>query len=199
MNYAKYIDIPNWKILRDQLIEFREKYSNTTALWWSHTDSEIEKHLPDLVKAFKSIGLTARQLIFFTNLNNDIDIEDPLDMRAVFIHTDRTDDPEARFDYGIPVLTDFKTTNAINIPMINCDGSTTLFYKLKDETSEDVYYKVLGCGGHAKQNTEEVYRFELNRPAVIRINVPHGVWNPNEEPRIVATFRFYESTEHLLD
>lgn len=199
MNYAKYIDLPEWKTLQAQLIEFREKHSNKDAFWWSHSDKELEEHLPDLVSAFKTFGLTARQMIFFTNLNNDIEIDDPLDMRAVFIHTDRPDDPEARFDYAMPVFTDFETTNAINIPLLNCDGSTTLFYKLKDETAEDVYYKVIDCGGHAKQNSEEVYRFELNKPAVIRINVPHAVWNPNEGARIVATFRFYESTEHLLN
>jgi len=199
MNYAKYIDLPDWKTLQSQLLEFREKHSNKEKFWWSHSSKEMEDHLPDLVKAFKSIGLTARQMIFFTNLNNDIEIDDPLDMRCVFIHTDRPDNPESRYDYAMPVFTDFETTNAINIPLLNCDGSTTLFYKLKDERAEDVYYKVIDCGGHSKNNTEEAYRFELNKPAVIRINVPHAVWNPNEGPRVVATFRFYESTDHLLE
>jgi hypothetical protein len=199
MNYAKYIELPDWISLRSQILNFRDRYSNKNALWWSHTSGELNDHMPELVDAFKSLGLTARQMIFFTNLNNDLDIDDPLDPRAVFIHTDNPDDPTARFDYAMPVLTDFNPTNAINIPLLNCEGSTTLFYKLKDNTEEDVYYKVIDCGGHAKHNVEEVYRFELNKPAIIRINVPHAVLNPNEGPRVVATFRFYESTDHLLD
>ena len=199
MNYAKYIDLPNWENLQSQLIKFREIHSNKERLWWSHSSKEIAEHLPELALAFKSIGLTARQMIFFTNLNNDIDIEDPLDPRCVFIHTDNADDDTARHDYAMPVFTDFTPTNAINIPLLNCSGSVTLFYKLKNESAEDVYYKVIDCGGHLKANTEEVYRFELNRPAVLRVNVPHAVWNPNPGPRVVATFRFYESTDHLLE
>jgi len=198
MNYAKYIDLPNWKQLQTQLLEFRKTYGNMEALWWSHSTEELEQHLPDLMAAFKTLGLTPRQLIFFVNLNNDIEIDDPLDPRAVFIHTDRQDDPVARFDYAMPVFTDFDTSNAINIPLENCDGSTTLFYRLKND-NPDVYYAVTDCGGHSKHDVEEVYRFELNRPAIIRINVPHAVWNPNPNPRIVATIRFYESTDHLLD
>jgi hypothetical protein len=199
MNYAKYIDLPNWKILQAQIIEFREQHSNKEAFWWSHSLDEIKEQLPDLAYTFKSMGLTVRQMIFFTNLNNDISINDPLDMRAVFIHTDRPDDPEARIKYAMPVFTESETTNAINIPLLNCDGSTTLFYKLKDEKASDVYYSVNDCNGHSKENSEEVYRFELNKPAVIRINIPHAVWNPNIEPRVVATFRFVESIEHLLE
>jgi hypothetical protein len=199
MKYAKYLDIPDWKKLQSQLIDFREQHSNKEAMWWSHGGDDVEKYLPDLYNAFKSMGLTARQMIFFTNLNNDIEINDPLDPRAVFIHTDKIDNPKARYDYAMPVFTDFEPTNAINIPMLNCDGSTTLFYELIDKDQEDVYYTVIGCGGIAKTNTKEVYRFELNQPSVIRINIPHAVWNPNAGPRVVATFRFVESTDHLLE
>ena len=199
MNYAKYIDLPNWKNLQEQLIEFRETHSNKEVFWWSHSLDEIEEHLPDIANTFKSLGLTIRQMIFFTNLNNDIDIDDPLDMRAVFIHTDMPDDPESRLKYPIPVFTDFEPSNAINIPLLNCDGSTTLFYKLKDQTAKDVYYRANDGAGHSKNNVEEIYRFELNKPAVIRVNVPHAVWNPNPEPRIVVTFRFVESIDHLLE
>jgi hypothetical protein len=98
----------------------------------------------------------------------------------------------------MPVFTGFETTNAINIPLLNCAGSATLFYKLLKK-DPDIYYAATNCGGHAKSSVEEVFRFELDRPAVLRINVPHAVYNPHDEPRVVATFRFYESTDHLLD
>jgi len=196
--YAKYIDIPEWEKLKDQLIEFRLKYSNTEALWWCHFYNEVNEHIPDLINAFNSMGLTMNQLIYFTNLNNDINIDDSLDPRAVFIHTDREDDPESKYDKE-PVLTNFNPTCAINIPLLNCERSKTLFYRFKKENTSDVYYKVIDCGGHSKTDVEEVYRFELYKPAVLRINVPHAVWNPNKEPRVVATFRFNESLENLFN
>ena len=198
MNYFKFIDIPEWETLKDQIINFRKEYSNSDALWWSHSDVEINKHLPDLTTTFKKIGLTLRQLIFFVNLNNDIEVDNPSNPKAVFIHTDREDDPNAKYDYNLPILTNFKTTNAINIPLLNCEGSTTIFYELLND-NPDVYYAVTDCGGHSIHDVREVCRFELSKPAVIRINVPHAVWNPNPGPRIVATIRFYESTDHLLE
>jgi hypothetical protein len=133
MNYAKYLDIPNWQHLRDLILNFRERHSNKDALWWSHTGEEIKQHIPELATTFSTMGLTARQMIFFTNLPNDVNVADSLNPKAVFIHTDRQDNPEARYDSDLPILTDFETTNAINIPLLNCEGSTTLFYKLKND------------------------------------------------------------------
>jgi len=198
MIYARYLDIPNWESLRNQLIQFRQQHSQPEELWWCHFYDEVNTYIPELINTFNNMGLTMRQLIFFTNLNNDLDIEDTLDPKAVFIHTDRQDDPDSRYD-DVKVLTDFNPISAINIPLLNCKDSKTLFYKLKDPNSPDVYYKITDCGGHSKNDVEEIYRFELYKPAVLRINVPHAVWNPNEEPRVVATFRFNESLEHLFN
>jgi hypothetical protein len=33
----------------------------------------------------------------------------------------------------------------------------------------------------------------------LRVNVPHAVHNPNNEPRVVATFRFRNSVQHLFE
>ena len=198
MNYAKYIDIPNWENLRDQLIEFKNNYTPADALWWCHFEDEVQEQIPDLIATFESMGLQLHQLIFFTNLKNDLDMTDHSNSKSMFIHTDRQDDPDSKFD-DVPVLTDFPPTNAINIPMEHCDGSLTLFYELIDETAEDVYYPRYNCGGHEHTNVKEVFRFELNRPAVLRINVPHAVHNPHTEPRVVATFRFYNNIEYLFN
>lgn len=198
MNYAKYIDIPNWISLRDQLINFKNQHTPADQVWWCHFEEEVKSQIPELIDTFASMGLTMKQLIFFTNLKNDLDQKDPTHPECVFIHTDRQDDPDSRFD-DVPVLTDFPPTNAINIPMENCEGSLTLFYKLKDSTQDDVYYPTYNCGGHDHNNIEEVFRFELDKPAVLRINVPHAVHNPHTAARVVATFRFVEDIEYLLD
>jgi hypothetical protein len=198
MIYAKYIDIPHWEDLQNQLIEFKNNYTPVDALWWCHFEDEVREQIPDLITTFESMGLQLHQLIFFTNLKNDLDMTDHSNSKSMFIHTDRQDDPDSKFD-DVPVLTDFPPTNAINIPMENCDSSLTLFYELIDETAEDVYYPRYNCGGHEHTNVKEVFRFELSRPAVLRINVPHAVHNPHNEPRVVATFRFYNDIEYLFN
>ena len=143
------------------------------------------------------MNLTLKQLIYFTNMQNDLSVKDSKDPRALFIHTDSEDDLDARYEKDIPLLTDFQPQNAINIPLENCNESLTLFYK-RLNNNNDVYYPLYNCGGHAHCDVEEVSRFELNQPAVLRINVPHAVHNPHENPRSVATFRFQEDLENLF-
>lgn len=198
MIYAKYIDIPNWENLRNQLIQFKKMHTPADKLWWCHFEDEVKLHMPELIDTFQSMNLKMHQLIFFTNLKNDLNEKDHTKPSSMFIHTDRQDDPDSKFD-DVPVLTDFPPTNAINIPMEKCEGSLTLFYKLHDIKLNDVYYPTYNCGGHDHSNVEEVFRFELNRPAVLRINVPHAVHNPHNEPRIVATFRFHNDIEYLFN
>lgn len=198
MVYAKYINIPNWISLRDQLIQFKKLHTPADALWWCHFEDEVKDHIPELAAAFESMGLEMHQLIFFTNLKNDLNMIDHTDASSMFIHTDRQDDPDSKFD-DVPVLTNFSPTNAINIPMEYCEDSFTLFYELIDNSAEDVYYPTYNCGGHDHNNTKEVFRFELNSPAILRINVPHAVHNPHSSPRVVATFRFCNDIEYLFN
>jgi hypothetical protein len=79
-----------------------------------------------------------------------------------------------------------------------------LFYdiQLKDGKQEDdiyVYYDdFYMCGGLDHSLITEVDSFTLDKPAILRVNVPHGVLNPTDKLREVATFRFYEDTDHLL-
>ena len=206
MKYYQYVDIPEWKHLQVELIEYRNKnlFSTKNDLdldpdkkWYCYFADTVKKDLPNVYLTFEKMNLHVKQMIFFTNMQNDLSITDSLDPRSVFIHTDSEDNTDARYETNVPLLTDFQPTNALNIPLENCEGSLTLFYKTINN-NPDVYYPLYNCGGHAHYDVVEVERFELNRPAVLRINVPHAVHNPHSEPRSVATFRFYEDLENLL-
>lgn len=197
MTYAKYIDIPNWKDLQQQIIEFKYA-SNVDSLWWMYTPKEIEKYLPDVYNTFSDMGLQIRQLILFDNLPNNLTETDTMKSECMFIHTDREDDPESQYD-NVPVLTDFVPSYAINIPLENCKDSLTFWYELNNPNEEDVYYKFYDCGGHRHDNCKEVFRLELDKPAVLKIDSPHAVYNPHNELRTVATIRFYNDLSYLLD
>lgn len=211
MNYAKYIDIPNWEQIRDDLIAFRNKRISEGVYdredgkglygWWCHFEDEVEKELPLLLEAFDNMGLKMRQLILFVNTTNSLDVTDHNNPEAIFIHQDSEDSDEAegfKQPKEIEWSTTFNPTTAINIPLEYCEGSSTLFYERINNLPE-VYYPKYDCGGLDHNSVKEVFRFELNKPAVLKINVPHGVHNPHKEDRVVATFRFYNSIDHLLD
>lgn len=205
MKYYNFLEIPNWKKLQELLIKHKKKnlFSNLQDLyddphkkWKCYFETDVINDLPEVYDTFEKLGLHIRQLIYFTNLQNDLDVKDSSDPRCVFIHTDSKDNLEARYETKIPLLTDFHPTDAINIPLENYKDSLTLFYKILNDNG-DVYYPVYCCGGHDHKDVVEVERFELTRPAVLKINVPHAVYNPNVQPRSVATFRFYEDLTYL--
>jgi len=200
MQYYKFIDVPNWKNLQGQIIEFKNKFTPPPpkTIWWCHFEDEVRREIPELLDSFESMGLKMKQMIIFTNLYNDITVTDNKDPMSIFVHTDREDDAESKYD-KVPVLTDFVPIIALNIPLEHCEESTTLFYKLKDETEDDVYYPTYNCGGHSHSNVIEIERFTLTQPAVLRVDVPHGVYNPVKLPRTVATFRFENNLEYLFD
>lgn len=201
MIYAKFIHIPEWEKLQKELINFRYKHSRPDELWWCHFEEEVKEKLPNLHNTFQNMNLKMRQLIFFDNLNNSLEVTDPTDSRCLFIHTDRADD-ENTVGTGLPedieYSTNFQPRWAINIPLENYAGSKTIWYELLDKTAPDVLYTAYDCGGHDPKNCEEVFRFELTQPAILAIDKPHAVYNPNKEIRSVATFRFYEDLEFLI-
>lgn len=196
MKNYNYIDIPNWKTLRDQIIEFKkvaEKSEPESLCWQCYFLDTLKKELPDVVDAFAKLGLTPRQMILFDNAPNNINEKDHKSGKAVFVHIDARDDEREE--------TDFDPTNAINIPLVNCAESETLFYELliDDEGEMYRYYEdFYMCGGLNHKMIKEVDRFKLDKPAILRVNIPHGVYNPTNEIREVATFRCYENTDHLL-
>ena len=199
MQYYNFIDVPNWKNLQKQIIDFKNKFTPPPpeTIWWCHFEEEVRKEIPELLESFESMGLKMKQMIIFTNLYNDIAVTDNKDPMSIFVHTDREDNPNSTYD-KVPVLTDFVPTIALNIPLEHCEESTTLFYSLTDESQDDVYYPTYNCGGHSHSNAVEVERFNLVQPAVLRVDVPHGVYNPCKEPRTVATFRFESDLQDLL-
>jgi hypothetical protein len=184
-----FIDIPDLEKHQTSLINFRNTRGNTNTLWWCHFKDEVDEHLPDLTKMFKEhFSLTVRQLIYFCIPHNKEGITDPNHPESIFIHIDGKDEDWTLFDPNF----------AVNIPLEHCEGTYTMFYeKINDDP--DPYYPVYDCGGVAHTSVKEAFRFQLHKTAVLRINEPHGVFNPNKELRVVATIRFEENLEHLLE
>lgn len=195
MIYSRYIDIPNWKKHQEDLIKFYYSGGNyePDMWWWCHSEDEVRNNVPGLIESFKEVGLEMRQLIYFTTPTKDKTVTNHEDPLSIFIHQDSQDDPECYTDLD----TTFDPEFAINIPLENCEGSETFFYE-RIANEEEVFYPWHGCGGLRHSSVRPVHSFELNQPALLRINVPHGVFNPHASIRTVATFRFYNDVTFLL-
>ena len=84
MNYASYIDIPNWETISKKIVSFRQSEldadpdykSKNKHIWWCYFHDEVKKEVPELIEKFESIGLTMKQMILFNNLPNDINVKD---------------------------------------------------------------------------------------------------------------------------
>jgi hypothetical protein len=84
---------------------------------------------------------------------------------------------------GIPMHTDAGRPSALNIPLYGSSSSTTTFYEMpvKESLYDDriVSYRY-------KDKTRELFKFTLNRPTLVRTNVPHSVMAGNEKRLIIS-------------
>jgi hypothetical protein len=86
---------------------------------------------------------------------------------------------------------------ALNIPIINCDNSYTIWYRLKDNIIPRLdFYKsgkesVLSYQ-YKDSDTEEICRLEINQPTVVNVKQPHRGISFSGKPRILISLRFRE-------
>lgn len=200
MKYINFIDIPDLEKHKKDLLYFYETVGDPKTVWWCYFKDQVKEIIPDFFDMWKrEFNITLHQLIYFVNFKNDLTIKDPADERCIFIHVDAqdSDDQGENLPIDQKYATKFVPRHAINIPLINCDGSYTLWYNIKDDRPHE-YYPKYDCGGFNPDSVEEVYRAELYKPAVLKVDIPHGVYVPNNSPRVVATMRFKEPLDFLM-
>jgi hypothetical protein len=97
----------------------------------------------------------------------------------------------------IPVHTDLgdlviKYKYSCNIPIYNCNKPYTSFYRLLDGGEPKIVTQPHGdmLTLYSDDQIEEIARMHLYKPAIFNTQVPHGITNPTDEPRIVISIRF---------
>lgn len=101
----------------------------------------------------------------------------------------------------IPLHIDGHRLAAFNIPISGCDQtSQTIFYQPKPGTEFHTWYKEDERHYRIEGETQEVYRFALVRPALIRNDVAHDVKRFNAtETRIIASWGCAGTFEECKD
>lgn len=138
----------------------------------------IEQLVPDLVSQFDSIGCTwdiAR--IFITPPNDVLDV-----------HIDG--------DNNYPKHT------AINWPLANCEQSTMTWYNILDLNNffypdRSQFYGSSRIKFYNADNCQALESVTIDQPYLVRIDVPHGITNHSDKPRMMLSFRFKPEPLHL--
>lgn len=201
MKYINFITVPDLKKYQKDLMDFYNKLGDPNRVWWCYFEDDVKTHMPDFYDMWKhEFGITLHQLIYFVNYKNDTSVTDPKDEKCVFIHVDAMDgeDQGETLPLDQRYATKFVPRHAINIPLLHCEDSFTIWYETIDDRPHE-YYPKYDCGGFNPISVKEVYRTQLTGPAVIKVDVPHGVYVPHHSPRIVATMRFKEPLDFLLE
>jgi len=100
---------------------------------------------------------------------------------------------------AIPHIDDQEAVARVNIPLLNCEGTSTIFY---DNVQTKTLLLPTGASYHAVVNTDyhEVDRVEINSPTILRISAPHSiVMNEARAPRLTLTLTLTPDISDLLD
>ena len=93
----------------------------------------------------------------------------------------------------------------INIPLLNCELSTTIFYKSWNNNSPQIIFDnpQLGTRRHEHFNQSDVHiadMMKLKKPTAIRVHEPHAVAVLKKyTPRLALTVGFEEDLEDILN
>jgi len=129
-------------------------------------------YCPEALKAFSKLGLTP--------------------MMVAVYYTVKDEESPIHIDYPTPDC-------RINIPLINCDSSATVFYEAplttKEQQNNGLNFYL--CDADA---AVEVARVTIRKATVIRVNKPHKVHMFKKgAPRMCLTVRFVQDPKFLLE
>ena len=101
------------------------------------------------------------------------------------------------------IHTDFipadKCPYALNIPLENCEGSTTSFWKANKppeirHTPEGTTYRYVDS-----KDCEKISELKFIKPFMFDTNIPHSVMNPQNVWRRAISLRFVDDPSHLVN
>ncbi len=180
MKYYNYIEIDNFEVIQQKTLDFLviNDFLNTigfSILPWK----EYIEVCPELITAFDRYGIK------------------PI-ATATYITTNQEQSP-----IHIDNLSHLRPLCRINIPILNCAGSKTEFYKVPltefdhfIQKNKLDYYRIKETSSYATKVSE----VEIIYPTVIRTQEPHRVnTNMNTVPRVCMSLTMDKDPVFLLE
>ena len=163
------IDVPNLSLLQEKIMKIcPEELFKNPRLFFPKNQNEF-LNIPELVDLFDLYNLKINETVFGFGamVHNSV----------LPIHVDW-----GRHDYSM------------NIPLINCDGTFTSFYKAEGEPKLRPAFSYAGVNytphySYSNMKVNVIDKFESNIPCVMHIQTPHNVANPLSTIRINLLIR----------
>jgi len=180
----KLIEIENLVEVQEELkaalYKLHPKFDNALPKYFYHSKDQLESMVPKYMAYMDLLGVLSRwrgSAIVSTNYGLKfpvhIDSENWLDIC-----------------YGL------------NIPVLNCEGTYTVWY---DATVSDIYVNSPGVpqGGGTKiiditKPITEIGRLEMVQPAWVNVSLPHAPLSTHKKPRAVFSARFEPELHDIL-
>jgi hypothetical protein len=193
--FYQYFDYPNWLDHQEKLLAYRKLKIPNDQAWGGVNYDEFVTDLKDIIDDYKDLGLYIKQIIFISFPPTDLNSTDMNDPKTIYIHIDSKDDEEHLLKDSVDTV--FAPKYVLNIPLVNCEKSTTFFYDVIDPTKNTPSNHIWGGGCVDYSNVVEADNFTLNKPAFLKVDVPHAVHNPTDELRIVCSMRVDDNSPIL--
>jgi len=167
MNY-KLIDLPNVEKIADIVYKRLPIEYKTRTQFYSQPKELFEK---------------------FETLFNSIEVVKPREDIVNFAIV--TCNPHSRSPVHTDTIGDGHVS-AINFPIYNCRDTYTCFYKILNNAETRIADQDHGDPyvNYDPNDLEEIDRLYLHKAAVFNTQVPHGIINDTDEPRIILSVRF---------
>lgn len=176
MEYYKFLEldwVPVAEAMREYVLANPSLYKAGKGAWVNCEFTDIMQNIPELQTMFNPLGLTIKRVSLFV-----------MNYKIGKIHID--DDAAHPF--------------RINFPILNCKDTETRFYKVTHAPTTEHQLNNVAYHFFNPNNCELVDSFELDRPTIIKTQVPHQVVvHHNTPPRISCTLAFYEDLEPLFN
>lgn len=183
MDYFKYLDFPNWEQVQTEL----KMYVNNNIHKFDPAEGsaillvdpeDILINVPTIIDMLATKNLSLSKLF------------------TAFFVVQEGNEQELHIDYSAKIA-------RINIPVINCECSDTVFYasnKKYDPENWNFQDNSIPFVKLDMADYHEVSRYTLTKPVVIKVYEPHIVEMTTPKfPRIALTFMCNEDLHHLFD
>jgi hypothetical protein len=181
MIYWKNVDIGDYQLYASKMMQYISgQIDLNTCRFWNPLDkNDVALHIPELISGLSYYGDVKEMSILVLRENQQSSL-----------HIDHT----AGLNHGVKAR--------INLPILNCEGSTTAFYDLQPGYAENY---ITNAGGTKTWPQDYRYKLrpastvELNSPTILRTSAPHTVFcNTGKFPRISLTVSMVNDVVEFL-
>ena len=171
MKYYKKLNL-NHNIVAKKTLEYTKANKDIIKTSWTYFNfDDFIENVPEILTLFKEINITPCRVALIVHRINKENV-----------HRDDTN-----------------VSARINIPILNCKGSQTKFWKTSVQPTQQFLPNNIPYLHIDEKDCELVETLELDTPTVLRVKEPHSVCIGEKIPRLSLTVEFIEDIEYLLN